>query len=274
MDNEMKGSLISIDEVKQLQLDVLDAIDKFCEENSIVYSMACGTMLGAVRHKGYIPWDDDIDIYLLREDYRILIERFPKVYKNYYELISLERDDNWDRPYAKAFDNRTIVEENANCAVLIGVNIDIYPIDDVPDDEKRWLQYNRRRRFYQKLVPIKYLKWSSSKSLMRNVLLILSKVPLSIISCRRLARFLSAYAEKNNGNGFCHVFECVQGMLQKNRFDKNLFNEIERYPFEDRIFKGFANSDEYLRNAYGDYMKFPPIDQQVSHHDFSAWWRK
>ena len=270
----MKGSLISIDEVKQLQLDVLDAIDKFCEENSIVYSMACGTMLGAVRHKGYIPWDDDIDIYLLRDDYRILIEKFPKVYNDYYELISLERDDIWDRPYAKAFDNRTIVEENANCAVLIGVNIDIYPIDDVPDEEKRWLQYNRRRRFYQKLVPIKYLKWSSNKSLMRNILLILSKVPLSIISCRRLACFLSAYAERNNGNGFSHVFECVQGMLQKNRFDKNLFNEIERYPFEDRFFKGFADSDEYLRNAYGDYMKFPPLDQQVSHHDFSAWWKK
>lgn len=274
MVDKMNGEAISIDEVKKIQLDVLEAIDGFCEGHGIVYSMACGTMLGAVRHKGYIPWDDDIDIYLLREDYRKLVQVFPRVYKGCYELISLERDNRWDRPYAKVFDNRTVVEENANCAVLIGVNIDVYPIDDVPDDKKLWECYNRKRRFYQSLVPIKYMRPSSSKTIIRNTVLMISKIPLMTISSRRIALFLAKYAERYNGKGSNYVFECVQGMLQKNRFKKDLFNDIKKYPFEDREFCGFANYDEYLRNAYGDYMILPPAEKQVSHHDFKAWRKK
>lgn len=271
MDKEVRQ--IGTEELKTIQLDVLQAIDKFCAENGIVYSMACGTMLGAVRHKGYIPWDDDIDIYLLREDYNRLIESFPDTYLDRYKLISLERDVRWDHPYAKAFDDRTLLKENALCAVDIGVNIDVYPIDDVPDEEKAWLKYDRYRRFFQRVDIVKGVRVSGRRSLLKNIALVAMKLPLCFLKRRQTALFLSWYSQKNNGKGYASVFECAQGMLQKHKFSKDLFHSVIRMPFEDRSFMGFADYDAYLRNAYGDYMQLPPEEKRLTHHEYRAWWK-
>lgn len=271
MDKEVRQ--IGTEELKTIQLDVLQAIDKFCAENGIVYSLACGTMLGAVRHMGYIPWDDDIDIYLLREDYNRLIKMFPDTYLDRYKLISLERDKRWDRPYAKAFDDKTEMRENANCAVTIGVNIDVYPIDDVPDDEDLWLRYDRYRRFFQRVDIVKGIRVSGRRGLLKNIALVTMKLPLCFFTRRHTARFLSWYSQKNNGMGYASVFECIQGMLQKHKFSKKLFSSVVKMPFEDRFFMGFADYDSYLRNAYGDYMQLPPEEKRISHHDYIAWYK-
>ena len=136
---------INIEELKLIQLDILQAIHDFCEENHIKYSLACGSMLGAVRHKGYIPWDDDIDVYLMRDDYEKLISSFPKVYKNVYELASLERDSKYARAYARAYNNKTIQYNGTREKEVRGIGIDVYGSDFVPDDETAWLKDNRRR---------------------------------------------------------------------------------------------------------------------------------
>jgi lipopolysaccharide cholinephosphotransferase len=265
---EMSG-----EEIKSVQLDILQAIDSFCRNNGIRYSMACGTLLGAVRHKGYIPWDDDIDIYLLREDYNKLLASFPSVYGGHYELVSLERNSRWDKPFAKAFDNRTIFVENAVNSVEIGVNIDVYPIDDVPDDESRWKKYDKKRRFFQKAYSVKSIKLNPKRSVSKNILLLLMKFPTVFVSKRLFAKFLSRLAQKHNGRGYDSVFECVQGMLQKNKFKKTLFNDLCEYSFENYYFMGFKNYDEYLRNGYGNYRELPPEEKRVTHHDFVAWWK-
>ena len=77
---------IGIEERKQIQTEILDALHTFCQETGIRYSLACGSMLGAIRHKGYIPWDDDIDIYMLREDFERLDALFPDVYQDRFEM--------------------------------------------------------------------------------------------------------------------------------------------------------------------------------------------
>ena len=94
---------LNLDQVKSIQLDVLSAIHRFCCENDIRYSLACGTLLGARRHGGYIPWDDDIDIYMLRADYDKLMSTFPAEYLGFCKIVSLERDARWDRAYAKGY---------------------------------------------------------------------------------------------------------------------------------------------------------------------------
>lgn len=263
---------IEREEMRKLQLGILESIHRFCSSHSIKYSLACGTMLGAVRHKGFIPWDDDIDIYLLREDYNRLVQLFPEVYDNRYQLVSLERETYWDRPYAKAFDNRTLFIENSSDSVHIGVNIDIYPIDDVPDNERRWILYNRFRRFLQKINSVKNIKIGKGRSLWKNILLVFLKFPVLFINRRHYAYFLSWYSQLNDNKGYQSAFECVQGMLQKNRFRKALFSELCEYQFEDKRFWGFKDYDEYLSNGYGDYWRLPPEEKRVSHHDFIARW--
>ena len=244
---------ITPQELKTLQLDVLQAVDAFCRERGIRYSLACGTMLGAVRHKGYIPWDDDLDIYLLREDYNRLMAEFPAEYEGHYELISRERDKRWDLLIAQAYDNRTLFVEGAHTAMNVGVKIDLFPIDDVPDDDAEWLAYDKKRRLLARILLIKgSLLSRKQRSFRKNLGMLLIKIVTFPISRKRLASILDRYAQKFDGKGYRSVFECIQGLLQKHKFSKSLFDSLVDYPFEDRHFPGFADADAYLRNGYGD----------------------
>ena len=265
---------ITPEELKTLQLDVLQAVDKFCRERGIRYSLACGSMLGAVRHKGYIPWDDDLDVYLLREDYNRLMAEFPAVYEGRYELVSLERDDRWDLLIAQAYDNRTVFVEGAHTAMNVGVKVDLFPIDDVPDDEAAWTAYDRKRRLLARTLLVKSSLISrKQRSFRKNLGMLLVKIVSFPIGRKRLGRILNRYAQKFNGKGYHSAFECIQGLLQKHKFSKALFDSLVDYPFEDRHFLGFADADAYLRNGYGDYMKLPPEEKRVAHHLYKAYWK-
>ena len=244
----------SVEEFKQIQIDILLAIDKFCNEHNIKYSLACGTLLGAIRHKGFIPWDDDIDIYLLREDYNKLITAFPAILDGKYSLNSLERNPLWNRPYAKAFDTRTIeIEAVKNNVPNMGIGIDVFPIDDVPDDEAEWRQYDKRRRFLQNCYTLKTLAWRKERSLSKNLFAVCAGVLLSPWSFRKLAEIIDRYCQKHNGKGY--------------------MEQVVDIPFEQYTFKAMTGYDDYLTSTYGDYMQLPPKEKQVSHHVFEAYWK-
>ena len=263
---------IGLEELKVLQLDVLQAIHDFCQKNGITYSLACGTALGAVRHKGYIPWDDDIDIYLLRDDYERLIREYPK--EGRYQLISMERDEEWDRPYAKAYDDTTLFVEKYNCAKVIGVGIDVYPIDHVPEKELEWKRFDKKRRFLQRLHTIKQIQFDFSRDFSKNSFLVVSKTLLLPFSRKRLSKIIDKYIKQYNTNNSNWVFESAQGMIQKNRFHKEVFEKTIPVKFENREFMLFANFDEYLKNGYGDYMKLPPVEKRIAHHAYKAFWKQ
>lgn len=264
---------IGLEELKALQMDVLTAIDKFCTENGITYSLAGGTLLGAIRHKGYIPWDDDIDIYLYRDDYNKLISTFPELYEGRYKIASLERDKGWVRPYANAYDDRTIVIESSTEKEHIGVNIDLFPIDNVPDDEQEWKKYDIPRRRIQKFHALRFVKLKKGRGFFKNATVLITRWLTFFISKRKVAEYLDKVAQKHNNYETNYVFSNAQGILVKRRFLKKVFDNIVDLPFENRVFKGFADYDEYLRNAYGDYMKLPPVEKRVTHHGFKAYWK-
>lgn len=272
-ENGLTGKEILFEEIKVLQMDVLSAIDYFCSERGIRYSMSNGTLLGAVRHKGYIPWDDDIDIYVPREDYNRLISEFPMLYKGRYKIVSLERDSLWDKPYAKAYDDKTIMIENIISKANIGVNIDIFPIDEVPDDNNEWIEYDKARRRQQNLFALKFVKISSKRSLAKNIILLLFRLITGFYSTRKWAQKLDVLAQRHDGKGYGRCFECCQGIFQKKPFSKVLFDNIVDFPFEDRHFKAFVDADVYLRNGFGDYMQLPPVEKRVTHHSFKAYWK-
>lgn len=264
---------IYLEELKRIQLDVLQAVHEFCVENDIKYSLGCGSMLGMIRHKGYIPWDDDIDIYLLRKDYNKLISSFPQKYKGIYEIDSLERNQECERAYAKAYDIRTIVEEEAELSCKIGVNIDVYPIDKVPKNDNKWKRYNKLRRFIQRLYELKFISFNKKRNFYKTFIMCFGKIILWPISLRKLAFYISKFAQKYNHTDSPKVFECVQGMLQKRPFSYSLFDKLDLMPFEDRMFYGFEDYDKYLSNAYGNYMQLPPEEKRISHHNIVAYWK-
>lgn len=267
------GKEISLEELKELQMDILSAIDDYCNENNIRYSMACGTLLGAVRHKGYIPWDDDIDIYMPRDDYNRFVETFPSLYREKYKLTSLERSPEWDKPYAKAYDDRNVMLEDAIQKEIIGVNIDVFPVDEVPDDEKEWIKYNKKRMRQQKLFILKFVRFNSKRTVVKNLTLLLFKIATCSCSSRKWAQYLDKLCRQFNGVGYNSYFECCSGRTQRHPFPKKLFDDLAYMKFEDREFKAFVDADCYLKNGFGDYMKLPPVEKRVAHHYYKAYWK-
>ena len=265
--------IIDLAELKVIQMDILEVVDKFCVENDIRYSLACGSCLGAIRHKGYIPWDDDIDIYIPREDYERFVRIFPEVLNN-IKVASLEREPRWNRSYAQAYDCRTIMDEYANTPIKVGVYIDVYPLDNVPDSDAEWLRYNKLRRALIRLYEMKYIPIRGGRSVIKNFVLIIGKTFLLPFNSRRMAKYISHFAQKYNGKGYSRSFECVQGMLQKRPFMSSLMTEFVRVPFEDRQFTVMKDYDAYLSNGYGNYMQLPPKEKQVPHHMFEAYWQE
>lgn len=266
-------TVIGLEELKVLQMDVLTAIDKYCTENGITYSLAGGTLLGAIRHKGYIPWDDDIDIYLYRDDYNKLISTFPDTYEGRYKIASLEREKKWLRPYANAYDDLTVCKENTNEKMTIGAKIDIFPIDSVPDDEEEWKEYDKVRRKKQFRLNRYFMKCSKTRPLSMNIKIAVFHLLNTFLPVRSFAEKLDKLSQIYNDKNTHYVFSNSQGLFVKKRFLKKVFDNVIDLPFEDRKFKGFADYDEYLKNAYGDYMKLPPVERRVSSHTFKAYWK-
>lgn len=263
---------IGLEELKLIQLNTLSVIDKFCREKNINYSMGCGTMLGAARHKGYIPWDDDIDIYLLREDYDKLMAQFPEKCEN-IKIASLQRDRKWNRAYGKAYDYRTEIQDAGN-KYHIGIGIDVFPIDRVPENEKEWIIYDKRRRFYQKIYEWKIsMIFRKGRAKWKYLFLPFTKLFLLPFSSRAIAKFLQRYSMKYQNTDTKYVFECCQGIFQKRRFKRITLENTIDMQFEDRLFRGMKDYDEYLSNAYGDWRKLPPKEKQIPHHIFNAWWK-
>lgn len=262
---------LNIEQVKLIQLDVLSAIHQFCCKNDIKYSLACGTLLGAKRHKGYIPWDDDIDIYLLREDYDTLMSSFPETYQGVYKITSLERDAKWNRAYAKGYHCGTIFNEASTSDYQLGVCIDIFPIDTVPQSNGKWNKYNRTRLFWQKIYVVKSIKISTGRSVAKNAILLFGKILIIPLSLKTIAKQISRVAQKYNGTKSDRVFENVCGVVSQRPFSRQLFDSISDVLFEDRVFKAFTNSDDYLTNTYGNWQELPPKEKRVTHHSFKAY---
>lgn len=265
---------IGLDELKLIQLDVVQALHDFCIENNIKYSLACGSLLGAIRHNGYIPWDDDIDVYMEREDYNKFVSVFPKSNNPIYKLACLETDERWHIPYGKLYDDRTLIIEDAPDWLPIGVNIDVFPVDAVPEDSDIWLKYNKRRSFLRDFIYYKYSKTRKEYSVLKNCSILFVRAILCFVGRRFHAKMVNWYAQRfrNDDSANC-LFENVQGIFQKRPFDKKDFSETILHKFEDRELCVMSGYDHCLRCGFGDYMKLPPVEKRVSHHSFKAYWK-
>lgn len=266
---------IEIEELKKLQLDILESVDSFCRSHEIDYFLSSGTAIGAVRHHGYIPWDDDIDIAMTRPNYEKFIHSFNGAYHNLY-VVSPELDWNYYAPYANVCDNRTVLYEgiNGHRGMKLGCKIDVFPIDGISSDIE---QYRSDKEKVYKMWDIMMNKriilpllWKENKVeclkvMVKRILKIW--IPYSAVQ-KKLHRLALAHPFENSEYAIDVIFPWKRDVM----CERQVYEETMDIEFEGLIVKIMKDYDRYLSLKYGDYMKLPPAEEQIPHHGFDAFW--
>ena len=261
---------IEINELKSLQLDILNKVHAFCENNNITYYLGYGTLLGAIRHNGYIPWDDDIDIIMPREDY----EKFIRFFRdNDLEALSLYKDSHFPFPITKVSHRYTcLVEESSYKYDRLGVNIDVFPIDGLSTNIMRAKCHVVFLRLLTTIMELKKMKISKRRSYLKNLILVASQIIFFIIPLRILLKLIDFISKTYSYKSSKYVEQLYVPRLSR-IVEKKVFYEKELHAFENYKFYIPKGYDCYLRSLYGDYMKLPPLSARLPKHHFIAFWR-
>lgn len=245
-------------------LNILKDVDSFCEQNNIRYYLAYGTLLGAVRHNGFIPWDDDIDICMPRPDYERFIKTFTS--KNgQIRVVSNEIDHKYPFFFAKAYDSKTLLKSESNFKYKIGLYIDIFPIDGISSDSELQKKYINRFNFYRNIYNIKAIKYRKGRKVLKNIFLILTRFITFFIPITFLSKKIDQINKTYNYNE-SELVSIAASSDNRLFFDKNLFEKQIKLDFEGLKVNVPYNFHEILKKNYDDYTRLPPIDKQISHH--------
>lgn len=264
---------LSLDEQKSVLLSILVELDDFCNKYDINYSLGGGTLIGAVRHKGFIPWDDDIDILMLREDYERFLELYPKD-NNEFKLLEMNSSTQYNYPYAKMVRIDTVLIEDINDATPIGVYVDIFPIDNCADKYSDAVKFVKSFSFVRWLNISKSIKLNQKRSVWKNIALILGKVISLPISQRKIAKIISRKGQKYRKQSLKYVGELmIDPYREKEIWERAWFDKYILIEFEGKRFKSIESYDQLLKKTYGDYMQLPPANQRVTHHNHKCYWK-
>ncbi len=256
---------LSDNEVKKIQLGILDTVHNFCvQSGKINYFLAYGTLIGAIRHKGYIPWDDDIDIGMLREDYELFKATFNQSNSRYY-LSDATIDPKHDRPFARIYDKNYVIYQNDKVVKQEDKPsppfIDLFIMDNASDNDievKEQFEWRSKLRRFCKLkygVPI--VSNPNPIQRIKYTLLALPPVRFYLKMMMRKAQMFSHIETKRVGD-----FLGYYGYLAP----KTIFDHYVDVEFEGKMYKAPAGYDELLTIIYGDYMTPPPPEKRQPKH--------
>lgn len=259
-----------LNELHKILLQILDYIDDICAKNNLSYYLAGGTLLGAIRHQGFIPWDDDVDISMPREDYEKLKVIVKKHNNSKYKCVYLE-SESYHLCFYKIVDTRTIILDN-NRTEKIGVFVDVFPIDGYGND------FNNAKVKIKKMSKVSSnVVWSDiihkNESIGKKCIRLLFRQICILFGKETLLEIIQKlYC--SNFNSSKYIGSSFGLRCEREIIERECFQSYKYAPFENRSYRIPVGYDQYLRQMYGDYMKLPPKEQQVRpHSNERIFWR-
>lgn len=254
---------------KSILLKTFREFDNFCKENSLSYCLAGGSLIGAIRHKGLIPWDDDIDVYMTLDNYQRFLDLKNKI--NIPYRINDMRDKGYFKPFAKFCDANTTIVQGEDIPFVYGVFIDIFPLyDGTTEDYKelhpKFHEYSWKYEMGTRKEPWRNL-FSTLKT--KGMKCMLGKLKYKIVyhflRPYYLHKFKQVEKECRRRKGNCYIAYC--GIYDNECYPKKWFSSMVEKTFENQTCLVPCNYHEYLTHVYGDYMTPPPVEvqQQPTH---------
>ncbi len=265
---------MSNSDVKKEIVALMDEFHEICLSLSLKYSLSSGSLLGAIRHKGFIPWDDDLDVVMPRKDYDTFISYFAKYQSDRFHLITPETP-HYKYSYAKLVSTNTVDRGWAREPKGFGVFIDIFPADKIPDNKRARESYEslvKRQKKY--LLFSDFYSYKGSFGFFSVILKTFLFFPRYINSRMKgtLANHQIEYDKicrqyANNDTEEVCFLSTYYG-FEKEAFPIRFFDDLKLYPFENREYYGFSKANDYLEKMYGDYMTLPPQNKRISHTQY------
>ena len=260
-----------IREIQQMELGIMEYIHETCQKIGVKYFLAYGSLIGAVRHKGFIPWDDDMDICMLREDYEKLQDYLIANPDERYEVMSYKNNLNYVYPFMTVQDNHTyLLEEDVRIDSNMGIYVDIFPVDGYEDDS---VFKDKMTRLIKKrqLSCYTFKGITNTKSLLNSLIRYISVIVFYFTNTNKYIRGIDELAKSRKVDDYELVDYLIYKDMHKPVWKREWLEQTIMGVFEGKEFMIPKHYHEILTSVYGDYMQLPPLEQRVSHHDFKLW---
>ena len=267
---------LSLKEIQYEELELLKEFINICKKDNLKYYLMGGTLLGAVRHNGFIPWDDDIDLFMPRPDYDKLINMINNnvlVTKKQTDFVSKELN-NYYVPFLKMINKNIIINMNNKELLDKYLWIDIFPMDGMPNEENKCRRFMNKSFIRSHLYVVKLTRFTDimreSRSIKAGIIKIISKIPMILVNGNFLIKKHIKESKKYDFDNSKYVSNFIWQSEKKQYYKKELFNGEIEIQFEDIKAKAFNGYEQYLRQNYSDYMKLPPEGKRYT-HSFDAY---
>lgn len=257
---------LTLQEIHKYELELLKTFIEICEKNNLKYYMAGGSLLGAVRHKGFIPWDDDIDILMPRPDYMKFQKiNFEKYCPSNVKVASFELG-NLNYPFCKLFNTNIIIDkEFVFDPTETNLWIDILPMDALPNDKKKIRKIFQRSLFARRILKLQKAVLGKGTSRLKIMVKYILKPIASLIGMNRVLHYLNKLALKYDYDKSELIGGIVMGYGPQEAMKKSEYIPVEKVEFEGIMVNAPKCWDYYLKSLYGNYMELPPENKRQAH---------
>lgn len=262
----------NINLLHQVDLNIVKEVVDICNQHDLTYFMLGGTMLGAIRHKGFIPWDDDVDLGMPRKDYEKFLEYAPELLSANLKIVNYRTDPNYQYYITRILDTETKVEEEriGNNSKYTNASIDIFPIDGTPNNQLLRKIYFFRILYHRALMSLCYKDSIDRKrprgSGEKALLWIMEHIPVEKITTPYKQKCkIDKLLKSQNLEDSKYIGNIMGAYRTKEIVPAEYYGKGTFYQFEGMQLRGMDMYHEYLTYTYGDYMLLPPEDKRKTH---------